>query len=344
MSTTEKVPDDGLSSPARRVKVQSSTPPRRSQTLQLLLLACLAAALRLYLFSVPGLSERLGQRLELNDPFTSWKALRKTAWSAYPPKHVSIGESPFLGSEETLSAASLSQSDASGTARPLPPPLLLEVLKPFLTSQDGIDSAPILYTALDVMSILLVFRIASLRLRSPVSAATSTRRKMPLRLSARHLLQSLGVVGMRASPNPLVVAAVYAFNPLCILTCLAKSGTTLSTTVILSSLWAAMEGFPLLASASIVTAGFISLHPLLLLPAIVQLCARQIRYWRNHKGRRIGRRKRDTSSDWLRPLAWAAAAMVGLGYLSAATISRERTPAGQPLDDWKTLFKVYQNL
>jgi hypothetical protein len=311
--------------------------------------------LRLLLFSMPGLTDILEDRLELGDPFSSWPSILNTVWALDPPPHIKTtspypSSSSFLGSLTALEGG----MGLPGTTRAIPAPLLILLLSPFLSGgrifqwlaatglSDIIHPSTLLYILLDAFSTVLVYRIASLRLHSPMSAESSTARKIATRLSARRLLQSLTIYGIRLSPDPAVVASIYAFHPLILLTCLSKSGTSLVLTALLFGIWGAMEGSAFLAAAGLSVASMLAVHPVLLLPAVVLLCNRQTRYWRHYRGRRVGKRKADPASDWLRPFFAFVVITTVLAGISAAFVSNcNGSTTGR---DWIGLAKVYRGL
>lgn len=321
----------------------------------LILVITTSVLLRLLLFSIPGLTDILEGRLELGDPFSSWPSVLNTVWALDPPPHIKT-TSPYPSSSSSLDLPTALEGGMgpAGTTRAIPAPLLILVLSPVLPGgrvfrwlaaiglSDIIRPSALLYVLLDALSTALIYRIASLRLRSPMSAESSTSRKIPTRLSARRLLQSLTTYGVRLTPNPALVASIYAFHPLILLTCLAKSGTSLTLTALLFCLWGAMEGSASSAAAGLSVASMLAVHPLLLLPAVVLLCCRQTRYWRHCKGRRIGKRKADPVSDWLMPLFAFTMITAVLAGVSAAFVSR--CNGSTTSRDWTGLVKVYRGL
>lgn len=321
----------------------------------LIFVVTMSILLRLFLFSMPGLTDILGERLELGDPFSSWPSVLNTVWALDPPPHITTASPYPSSSSPFVSPAALEGGTGpAGTTRAIPPPLLILVLSPFLPGgrivqwlvatglSDTLHPSTLLYILLDALSTVLLYRIASLRLQSPMSAESSTSRKITPRLSARRLLQSLTTHGLRLSPDPALVASIFAFHPFILLTCLARSGTSLVLAALLFSLWGAMEGSAFLSAAGLSIASMLAVHPLLLLPAVVLLCSRQTRYWRHYKGRRIGKRKADLASDWLMPLFNFALITAVLAGISAAFVSRcNGSTTGR---DWTGLALVYRGL
>lgn len=355
--------------------------PGRGNAPLLTLVLILALALRLHLLSIPGLQSQLQDRIELNDPFTSWNAVTKALWVSEEPlgaraQSVWGGSSEVAARAQSLSYGRLDsgEEDVTDTSRAVPPPLLLLLLEPFVRADEATrghhaprvhtssgDLSCLLFVALDIASILLLYRIAALRLRSPVSIERPGPAKLTNRLKARHLLQSLSVLSLRHARLPLAIAAIYAFNPFIFLPALARSGTTLVNTSLLVGVWGAMEGHAPTMALGMSLASAQALHPLLLFPPTTMLCARQRRYWRLHRGvRHVGKRRPDSVWDWLAPAAWfvvltatmmGASAMfltgqtVTLPSFLAAMITTPTTVTRNWTEwDWRRLWSVYRGL
>ena len=320
----------------------------------------LAALLRLALFSTqPGLITSLNDRVELADPFLSWKSLLKTHQSIWHGGKENIGTFYRGAQDMTQDGILAGDGRETGVERASPTPIFLWLLKPFLSSPlagqqptaspELIKAPAVFFTALDVVAAFCIFQIAALRLRSPVTADVAGRRQIRHRLSARHLLNSLTVSGLRQSPNPIWLAAFYALNPLSVMTCLAQSGTVLVSTLVVFGTWAAMAGRSLLAVTGISIAGAISFHPLLLLPPIWIMSVHQTRFWRHHTGRRIGQRKADSVVDWIAPVMGTAICLTALATFSAGFIADAKAGPGSIRGDaskydWQGLLRLYRGL
>lgn len=344
MATTRTVAASSSSS--------SSTAPKpsllRRHVLPLTIILAAAFVLRIALFTLTSLPSLLETRLELNDPPNAWKNVLKTVWAIDPPANIEV-PFPYRAHGEA------SMTDAFATpARALPPPLLLMILSPVLPSQYhtswridvatlSIDAASILFALADSLATLLVFQLAALRLRSPIVPTRTTQHKRKNRLEARHRLQSLGIKGLRLDPNPLAIAAIYAFNPLSISTCLARSGTTLVSTSLLLALWAATSGYSAITGLGIATSSLLSLHPILLAPPLIALCCRQTRYFRHHLGRRVGKRQKDSAKDWQNPTFWTGLFLAGFAWISAGFLAEHQGRPEVAAQDWYSLLAVYRS-
>ncbi|CAO1636616.1 unnamed protein product [Parajaminaea phylloscopi] len=324
------------------------------------LVACFASRLALFAWK-PDLVGALEKRLELNEPFNSWNNVCKVQWSLDPPQDTLVA-SPY----STLHHASPGDSSLGSVLGALlntrtgtkarPPPLVMMILgrvapaslhgASYSSSElfvSTVAPSAIFFALLDTLSAFLLFRITSIRLRTPIVPEHTTSKRMTHRLQARHLLQSLGSLGLRLDPHPLTTAALFAFNPLTVATCLARSGTTLTTFAVLMSVWAASSGYSAVTGFSIALASLTSLHPLLFAPALIWLCARQKRYTRNHVGRRVGReRKPDETKDWSGPLMWTLTFTSGLAWLSAGFIAEAEGRGDVLARDWLVLAEVYK--
>lgn len=360
-SSVARKSNDGASQPttSQQHAQQPAWRPLKSYGLALSVLILAATLLRLALFSISWLPSTLETRLELNDPHTAWSSVRRVHWSLQRQDGV-LADSLYL------------QGQAD---RPMPPPVLMMILEHVLPArgqesvvdadsrrrrsrnslQDqlldrfltaGIDSSAILYTMLDALSIFLVFQIAAKRLQTPlVPTKTSKSKSQPAKIEARRLLQSLRVSGLWLDPNPLHVAALYAFNPLTVLTCVARSGTTIITTATLLSIAGAMAGFAGITGLAIALSSSLSLHTVLYSPAVLALCCRQQRYYRHHATqRRIGKRLTDTSKDWSTPLLWTGIFLAGFLWLSAGFIAEKQGRGDIDLKDLAALAQIYKSL
>ncbi|CAO1631265.1 unnamed protein product [Sympodiomycopsis kandeliae] len=327
----------------------------RSLWLLVLLIITVASLARLHLLTAKSdLTYTLQRRLELSDPFTSWKAVRKASQGLHSRPNAKL--SPLFGSAQlpSLSGQALLDggiSEHGVTKRAVPTPLLLILLTPLLSPGENsgthdspwLESSDLLFVLMDAISALCIFRIATLRLWSPIAVTTATSRQIRPRLAARHLLNSLGVRSLRFSPSPVWASAIYALNPLTTLTCAAKSGTTISSTFVLLSVWAAMEGLSLVSAIAISLACGISFYPVLVLPAILLLCVSQSRYWSHHRGRRIGKRKQDTKLDWVLPIVYTTSCLTAIAAVSASFIAKTNgtRPASGSGYDWYSLVEIY---
>lgn len=357
--TTTADPDD-----TGRPKPEGRSPGKQLRW-QLLLLMAVAFAVRLILASgfpeLPGLA---AARLELNDPYHSWKSVAKTQWSLQPPSNAAVA-SPYSTSQFANVSILVSETidamvQAPTVSKPRPTPLIMMLLGSILPRnfsnmhvkvpvQEGteftIDLGVALYSLVDLVSIALLFQITNLRLMTPPLVERTTSNRIASRLQARHLLQQLGRYGLRLDPHPLAVGAMYAFNPLTIMTCLARSGTTLISCIVLLAVWAASEGYSALTGLGVAAASLTALHPLLLTPPLVLLCKHQKRYLRHHIGRRVGKqRKPDTSKDWTSTLFWTGVFSAGLAWLSAGFIAEAEGRGDIELKDWLVLIDVYKSL
>lgn len=332
---------------ARTASSSPSPPPPsllRRHAVPLAFIIAASFALRIALITLTSLPSVLESRLELNDPYNSWKSVLKTVWALDAPPSVEV---PFPYRGESI------ETFATPT-RALPPPLLLMILGPVLPSKHqpalrlqltpdlSIDASSILFALIDVLATVLVFQIAALRLRSPIVPTRTTRHKKPVRLEARTRLQALGHLGLRLDPHPLTVATIYAFNPLTLATCLARSGTTLISASTLLACWAATSGYSAITGLSIAAASLLCLHPILLAPPLIALCARQKRYFRHHVGRRIGKRQPDTAKDWQNPLMWTGLFLCGFAWISAGFIAERQGRQEVDKSDWLALLNVYK--
>ncbi|KAI5815753.1 GPI transamidase subunit PIG-U [Pyronema omphalodes] len=110
----------------------------------------------------------------------------------------------------------------------------------------------LIYTLCDVLSSLSLITIAT----SKVAAIT------PLHTSSR----------ASALCPPWAAAAAFLLNPFTIATCLSRSTIVFSNTVILASIAKAVSGDAIPAMLALSMASYLSLYPVLILPAVVLLC------------------------------------------------------------------------
>lgn len=346
-----------MASSGKLLKEQQTT---HRQWASLAIVLGLAALLRLALFRAqPGLITSLKDRVEFTDPFLSWKSLSKTYQSVWHGRKEEIGVS-YGGAQDIPQDRIWAYDDQeAGIERASPTPIFLWLMSSVLPAslagqqptayQQLIKTPAAFFTALDVGAAFCIFQIAALRLRSPVTADVAGRRQIRHRLSARHLLNSLTVSGLRQSPDPIWITALYAFNPLSVMTCLTQSGTVLISALVASSTWAAMAGRSFMAVLGMSVAGAISFHPLLLLPPIWTISVHQTRFWRHHTGRRVGQRKADSVIDWLTPIAGTVVCLAALATFSAGFVADAKASSGSiraeaSKYDWQGLLRIYRGL
>lgn len=332
-------------------KAMSSSHDRKpaSQGIKLVAVLIVAAVVRLSLFATqPGLIATLQDRIELNDPSTSWKTMLKAHQTLAYPKQQVISSIYDGAGHDDLQQGSIGDvgTAAAVTQRATATPLLLSIVGPFLVADGSTQGVSLgtsfFFTAMDLISAFSIFQIASLRLRSPIAADVATSRQIGRRLSARRLFNI--VHGLRQSPSPVWASAVFVLNPLTTMTCLSLGGGVITTPLTLLSTWAAMAGRPIVAAVGISLAGAISFHPLLLLPAIWILGVNQARFWRHNTGRRIGKRKSDSIFDWIKPIVASAASLGLLAGFSAAFIADANGYVRGGNYDWRGLLELYQGL
>ncbi|KAF8242873.1 PIG-U-domain-containing protein [Wilcoxina mikolae CBS 423.85] len=120
----------------------------------------------------------------------------------------------------------------------------------------NLPNSPILtnliYILADVQSALALIQIAA----SGVSAAT------PLHTSSRKA----------NSLPPWAAGAAFLLNPFTVATCLSRSTLVFTNTVILTSVAKAVQGDSLPAILALAMSSYLSLYPVLILPALILLC------------------------------------------------------------------------
>ncbi|KAK3110725.1 hypothetical protein LTR53_014703, partial [Teratosphaeriaceae sp. CCFEE 6253] len=195
-----------------------------------------AAALRiLAVLLFPALPDLLTLRIELSTPVNSFKRCMR---------HV-LGEGLFLYER------GLDPYDG-GVFHQAPLLLPLFALLPTPAFWLGRLLSILLYTALDLLTADCLFRIAS-------SGAAHT----------SHLYASPRKARAWTS---LSVAAVYLLNPFTVLACLARPTSVFTTFFTLLSVSHACQARAVTAAFALAIAGYISLHPVLLLPPVGLLC------------------------------------------------------------------------
>ncbi|WPG97243.1 hypothetical protein R9X50_00001500 [Acrodontium crateriforme] len=137
-------------------------------------------------------------------------------------------------------------------------PLLLPLfsLLPSSATWLGSLTSIILYTALDLITANCIFRIA--QSGAALISRTFTSPRQDRAWSAAS------------------ITAIYLFNPFTVLACLGRPTTVFTTAFTALSLSHACQGNTITATFAIAIASYISLHPLLLLPAIGILCYDQV--------------------------------------------------------------------
>lgn len=338
----------------------AGAPDRLDASLVLVLTSCLAVRLALFMWA-PQLVEALQTRPELNDPFNSWSSLCKAQWSLRPPMNAHVSSVYSTVHHADADAFWASSLSVQKITKARPAPFVIMLLGSVIPSGDRttstfalgsfplftsvIEPSAVAFALIDTLSAFFLFRTTLVRLRTPIVPEETTPKRIPHRLQARHLLQSLGTLGLRLDPHPLNVTALFAFNPLTIATCLARSGTTLVSCLMLMAVWAASSGYSAALGCAVAGAGLTALHPFLLAPSLILLCARQKRYLRNYGGRRIGReRKPDKFKDWTSPLTWSVLFTAGFAWLSAGFIAETEGRGEVEPRDWLVLAEIYKTL
>lgn len=170
----------------------------------------------------------------------------------------------------------------------------------------------LLYTGVDLLSAIYLFDIASTQAATVSRSYSSPRKSL--------------------SWNPLSVAAVYLFDPLTILTCLARSTSVFTTMLTLLSVIKACQAKATASIFALAMASSLGLHPILLAPPIGVLCYDRIQ-------QRHASRSKSDSRNTAPPgaIAFTFRLAVTFGAITALLLLISRTL----VPSWSFLESVY---
>jgi phosphatidylinositol glycan class U len=244
----------------------------------------LGFALRMALFSV-GAHDALKERVELVTPVTSIERVREGVWLA------AQGQSPYAGSLFHQS------------------PLVLMLFTPLVALPPVALHA--FFALIDVAVAAILFGIAHIwtrraAIRAEQEAAIAIRfRALSAAEQAKCARVDVPHYAVVPTVAPGVVALLYLFNPLTVLSCLSMSTVALRTALVLASALAALSGRATLVALLLALGAFDSLgHTFTLIPGLLLL----LRSHERHLDASVFR--------ILAPAVLATAALVGVCWLS----------------------------